>query len=854
METERAASIRFAKAHDVVFVVCSVISPFFSESNAGSRTETSGEEMEFPLKSDFFPPVRLTTEEKHNYVATAEYSVHVLRKLLRDDKWKRLSEYKGMTIGKVHCIEERSQAGPARACVIMCASVYATGSVSDVLEAIASPVTDDYRKAMAFLYKDRFIDGMCLHTIAPGGSRNTQAFTTIKWAAFKDIVPMQTKKKVAMHSIGVDYCFVEHSGMAKEEHCEDTFGFCIQESIVREAEVPAMPGFGLGRGELHRTGILIIPTERQDVIQIASILQMDTANTSKTALEKIMMRRVAAVNHVPLLLDRRRLSKMQFVSRDEWVRDEHRKSCVVCLKPFGLRRKHHCRNCGEVVCSTCAPPREVDVATYGIANIRICNACVVKSRGTSTPARSSNGQDVLVCHVRSTLVSQGSTNSSGMSIGDEGPALRQSSSSSDSNFSISSESSHGSNAITVAPSLSLMTDTSNEMTASMSLRDSGCSVRSSEYSFSDYNTIDESAWRVTSITSSSNQSNPSRPNISIPTSRSKQHVLYVPDDAENRAPNNRRLFYASASSTPTSQRDSTVSFRTRDSINSMHSRSSKQSSSSGSSASSLLDLLSSIREMKSDLQTVNGHYLGQEGEDPEQKDNHRARTPSRQLERLSEKLSETDLVDSACPTTRPRSNGNQFEYVRKQVKSTDPESQPRPDSNSLASTIDIDLLNSDSFSLICPTIHMEKQREDASRAHHQSTSGRRSTRISGLSVSSLFDEEDNNDENQDTRQTDLTPLPSQVEGRRGSVQDASKKLDYFQARSLVQEHVQSLEREMLELKNERRRSRAESATGNHDPEIDERETLYHALIAELHDIMGLPAAKGRATMSSDNYF
>jgi len=39
-----------------------------------------------------------------------------------------------------------------------------------------------------------------------------------------------------------------------------------------------------------------------------------------------------------------------------WRSNAHSNSCYCCSAPFGfLRRKHHCRRCGELVCSACSP-------------------------------------------------------------------------------------------------------------------------------------------------------------------------------------------------------------------------------------------------------------------------------------------------------------------------------------------------------------------------------------------------------------------------------------------------------------------------------------------------------------------
>lgn len=45
----------------------------------------------------------------------------------------------------------------------------------------------------------------------------------------------------------------------------------------------------------------------------------------------------------------------------EWEPDSSSKCCVICAKPFGrlTNRRHHCRNCGRLVCESCSTQRLV---------------------------------------------------------------------------------------------------------------------------------------------------------------------------------------------------------------------------------------------------------------------------------------------------------------------------------------------------------------------------------------------------------------------------------------------------------------------------------------------------------------
>ena len=77
------------------------------------------------------------------------------------------------------------------------------------------------------------------------------------------------------------------------------------------------------------------------------------------------------------------------VPRAVWVPDSHSKECMVCGQKFtAFNRKHHCRQCGRVVCSTCSPHRVIiDGQTTDGKPERVCSGCIkevttIKSKGS----------------------------------------------------------------------------------------------------------------------------------------------------------------------------------------------------------------------------------------------------------------------------------------------------------------------------------------------------------------------------------------------------------------------------------------------------------------------------------------
>eukprot|EP01112_Ceratiomyxa_fruticulosa_P012291 TRINITY_DN3397_c0_g1_i1.p1 TRINITY_DN3397_c0_g1~~TRINITY_DN3397_c0_g1_i1.p1 ORF type:complete len:711 (-),score=147.22 TRINITY_DN3397_c0_g1_i1:104-2236(-) len=59
-----------------------------------------------------------------------------------------------------------------------------------------------------------------------------------------------------------------------------------------------------------------------------------------------------------------------------WVPDNHVKRCMICGNNFSIIfRRHHCRNCGKVVCGSCSNKRRVLPFCPEEGMVRVCNFC-----------------------------------------------------------------------------------------------------------------------------------------------------------------------------------------------------------------------------------------------------------------------------------------------------------------------------------------------------------------------------------------------------------------------------------------------------------------------------------------------
>merc|ERR1712000_336932 len=62
--------------------------------------------------------------------------------------------------------------------------------------------------------------------------------------------------------------------------------------------------------------------------------------------------------------------------RPVWIPDEQALQCKKCNSTFNLiRRKHHCRNCGDVFCGSCST-KSVTIPKLNYRyEVRVCDDC-----------------------------------------------------------------------------------------------------------------------------------------------------------------------------------------------------------------------------------------------------------------------------------------------------------------------------------------------------------------------------------------------------------------------------------------------------------------------------------------------
>jgi hypothetical protein len=123
-------------------------------------------------------------------------------------------------------------------------------------------------------------------------------------------------------------------------------------------------------------------------VRATQILYQDKVLTPYQTLHEIGVRSTGGMLSLQYRLKEEtafveRLKRMQghLVSLPKWVDDEASQYCQECKEPFKvLKRRHHCRKCGRLLCSDCTPWLEfLPELGYTKDRVRICSACSRKS-------------------------------------------------------------------------------------------------------------------------------------------------------------------------------------------------------------------------------------------------------------------------------------------------------------------------------------------------------------------------------------------------------------------------------------------------------------------------------------------
>lgn len=293
------------------------------------------------------------------------------------DVWT-LESRRENTTTYLHCKNNERLSYAVRAVTII------QGNVPDVMESIRANESGRFRHFMKLMHPRSYIDAEVLYDHAIINSHAEQTFgltnesLTLKWFSLNSGNRLNRNKEFLVRSycaihrqhpiygqVGV-YRFSSYDGIGAKYGFrvkQDTYSLYVFEpsSIVVQSctdggcvRVTCTYAIRKARGD---------NTLSNSVKYVATRLCHDIRNLQRAAQ---LTSQVAAL-----------------AQKNDWVQDVDRSKCRSCLQSFSmLKRRHHCRVCGEILCASCT---SFQVLQLDGPKVRICKECVSKSSRVDNP-------------------------------------------------------------------------------------------------------------------------------------------------------------------------------------------------------------------------------------------------------------------------------------------------------------------------------------------------------------------------------------------------------------------------------------------------------------------------------------
>ncbi|GMF55180.1 unnamed protein product [Phytophthora fragariaefolia] len=205
---------------------------------------------------------------------------------------------------------------------------------------------------------------------ADGLGEQAEEMLTVKWAAFETGV--SGKRDVCL----VDYLSLAYIPNSEPRQRVHVWCFTSAEG-ERVGCMELKDTHHVTRTKLTKLGVFWrkVSEDETEVIVCGSFPSKHAPMVSAILL--------GCLNRLQGIVEDLRMSSQLYIQRATWVKNNERTTCNLCTRNFhALRRKHHCRRCGEVVCSDCSTVETIDLPAIGYSKLRLCKVCSIRARTT----------------------------------------------------------------------------------------------------------------------------------------------------------------------------------------------------------------------------------------------------------------------------------------------------------------------------------------------------------------------------------------------------------------------------------------------------------------------------------------
>ncbi|ETW01350.1 hypothetical protein H310_06908 [Aphanomyces invadans] len=327
-----------------------------------------------------FPTVAMTSQEENYLVAQATRQHEALLAKHHDNLHTfRTLEALVDKVEVCRTIQTWSNVIPFRARICMAATL------EEVYSLVANLTDDDIVSTVA--HSDELADMKLLYDIPV----NEEKHVAVRWFALKQPKPLAIR----------DFCVLE-----MQEELVDYAGRRVLALSTHSTHFDWCPDMkstlGYIRGDILSSGLICTESDEPGMVEIHYYVDMDYRGGALPMwLYRLRMRHhvSARLSHLYTRVHELRLAECISTSYVPLVPKSTRRHCRGCTKTFHvLRRKCHCRNCGDVFCWSCTHVWKLE---HFKQPQRVCRGCSDHVNVRTTSRRGATSGDVPLKSCRS---------------------------------------------------------------------------------------------------------------------------------------------------------------------------------------------------------------------------------------------------------------------------------------------------------------------------------------------------------------------------------------------------------------------------------------------------------------------
>lgn len=344
----------------------------------------------FSLRSDLFPLSSISVEQQATLYSRAEETARILLNQTFNDQWRYIPFDKdGAQLRK-----DTSNLSASYRIVRATSAIHC--QEHEIHQMFANTTSESWRGFLQCCLGKYFVDALILHQVPAPRESNEENYgarsLSVKWGVYETNV---TGRR--------DLCVLDYRCKAVTQADQMMNVWCFT-SIEGEQVgcYPLKESHHLERSELNRFGIFWHSISADQIqITLCGSFPVKFASVASSVILHVL-------SSVQRMVGELRVKNNLVIHSTHWIQDDERKTCWLCTRNFyALRRRHHCRRCGEIICAECSVKEQTILPFVGVSKLRLCKACCMEAK--TTPLSTIDRSNVFECVGRGRSTSKATT-------------------------------------------------------------------------------------------------------------------------------------------------------------------------------------------------------------------------------------------------------------------------------------------------------------------------------------------------------------------------------------------------------------------------------------------------------------